>query len=273
MGRVPRTKAKKPPLSKVDGILYGVAILLSMTLTVAVPIVAMFVIPEAIATSRFGVIAVELQAAALFCPLPLFLTFSMVTLIPVVYGLNARQPIFGNKSFKPRFGDSVIRVFPLVSKDYWEQIYPRFRKRVRRYVLAAGIVMLVSLAILPWGFCRVKTLSADGSLKTYDSFGQVTHESSVDEAEKMVISIASGGGKNGRYRVPQLAYTCQGERYVLRPGSFCDTTRVEALSYMISLKERRGGRYECKGQDRVWELSDYEFYQPREMALVEELFE
>ena len=273
MGRIPRTKAKKPPLSKLDGFLYGLAILVSMAVTVAVPIVTMFVIPESIARGRFGVVAVELQTAAILCPVPLFMALSLVTIIPVAYGLNARQPIFGNKSFKPRFGDSVINVFPLFGKGFREKIYPRYHRKVRRYVVATGVILLVSLAILPWGFCRVKTLSVDGSLKTYDSFGHVTHESSIDEAEKMVISIASTGGKNGRSHFPQLTYTCMGKRYELRPGYFCDTTRAEALSYMIYLKERRDGRYEIENIDRVRLLADYEFYSAEEMDLVHELFE
>lgn len=273
MSKIPRTKAKKPPLSKLDCFLYGSAIVAGIALTITCIVVFMFVIPEMIAKSRFGVVAVMPRVASVLFPMPFWMAVLMVTVIPASYGLKAKQPLFGNKSFKPRWGDTVINVFPLFSKDFREKIYPRYRRKVRKYVRLSGIGLLISAAILPLGVCQVKTLSADGSLKTSNAFGLVSHESSVYKAEKMEISIGTHSGKNGTSRFPRIVYMCGKTEYELRTGYFCDTTRSEALSYMIDLKERRNGRYEVKDRDRIRNLSDYEGYTPYEMALVKELFE
>ena len=271
MSRTPRTKARKPPLSKPDAFLYALIIVLGMVLVFAVFILFMLVIPRAIAFSRFGVVAVTLRAATVICPVPMFVAVLLTTIVPASIGLEQKQPILGNKTFKPRFGTPVIRTFPLFSREFRDLIYPRIRQRVKRYCLASGIVLLISLALLPLGLLQSKTLSYDGTLRTYNILGQVSHISSVEDAEEMIILIT--GRHNGRHSPKvTIRYECPGHTYQFTTGAFEADSYAEALSYMLRLKEQRGGRYEVEDR-RLKSLLEYGNHTAEERALLYELFD
>ncbi len=273
MSRIPRSKARKPPLSNLDVFLYMLVILLGMALCFTVLILFVTVIPTAIAFSRPGVVAFMGGVATVLCPLPSFVGLMLLTIIPAALGLEKKQPIFGNKSFKPRFGTSVINVFPLFSKDFRDKIYPRVRRKVRRYCLITGIVLLISIALLPFGICQGKTLSHDGTLSTYNAFGRVSHSSSVDDAEQMVIRIM---GRRGRHNSPAVAvrYECQGHTYQFPTGAFDEESYAATLAYMVRLKEQLGGRYEVEtNRDRLERFLNIKNYNSEERALIYELFD
>lgn len=273
MSRIPRSKARKPPLSKLDLFLYGLVILLGMALCFTVLILFVTVIPEAIAFSRPGVVAFMGGIATVLCPWPCFVGLMLLTIIPASLGLEKKQPIFGNKSFKPRFGTSVINVFPLFSKDFRDNIYPRVRRKVRRYCLITGIVLMISIVLLPFGLRQGKTLSHDGTLRTYNALGQISHSSSVDEAKQMVIRIT---GRRGRHNSPAVAvrYECQGQTYQFPTGAFDEESYAATLAYMIRLKEQRNGRYEVEAnRDRLEFFLDMKSFTAEERALIYDLFD
>lgn len=271
MSRIPRSKARKPPLSNLDVFLYILMILLGMAMCFTVLVLFISVIPTAIAFSRPGVVAFMGRVATAICPMPSFVGLMLLTIIPAAQGLEKKQPIFGNKSFKPRFGSTVIHVFPLFSRDFRDKIYPRVRRKVRRYCLITGIVLLVSIALLPFGICQGQTLSHDGTLSTYNAFGQVSHSSSIREAEQMVIRIT---GRRGRHNSPAVAvrYECQGYTYQFTTGAFDGESRAEALAYMIQLKEQRDGRYEVDA-NRLKYFLDSRNHTAEERALIYDLFD
>ena len=273
MSRIPRSKARKPPLSKLDVFLYALVILLGMALCFTVLILFIKVIPTAIAFSRPDVVAFMSGIATVLCPFPIFVAIMLLTIIPAAQGLEKKQPIFGNKSFKPRFGSAVINVFPLFSRDFRDKVYPRVRRKVRRYCLIAGMVLLISILLLPFGLYQGKALSRDGTLRTYNVFGQVSHSSSIDEAEQMVIRIT---GRRGRHNSPAVAirYVCQGQTYQFPTGAFDEENHSATLAYMIRLKEQRDGRYEVETNwDRLERFLDLENFTDEERALICELFD
>ena len=165
----------------------------------------------------------------------------------------------------------MIRTFPLFSREFRDLIYPRIRQRVKRYCLASGIVLLISLALLPLGLLQSKTLSYDGTLRTYNILGQVSHISSVEDAEEMIILIT--GRHNGRHSPKvTIRYECPGHTYQFTTGAFEADSYAEALSYMLRLKEQRGGRYEVEDR-RLKSLLEYGNHTAEERALLYELFD
>ena len=130
MSRRPRTKAKKPPLSRLDMGVYATQMILAFALSLFL-MVSLVIIPKLIGFAEDGVVAANERAAFAFCSFPLALTLGLGIGFPAGRAIDEKQPLFGNKKFKPKFGEPVINTFPVFSEEFKQYVYPKKKKTIR----------------------------------------------------------------------------------------------------------------------------------------------
>lgn len=94
--------------------------------------VSLVIIPKLIGFAEDGVVAANERAAFAFCSLPLALTLGWGIGFPAGRAIDEKQPLFGNKKFKPKFGEPVINTFPVFSEEFKQYVYPPKKRPSKR---------------------------------------------------------------------------------------------------------------------------------------------
>lgn len=270
MSRRPRTKAKKPPLSRLDMGIYVALIILAFALMLFL-MASLILIPRRIGFADDGVVAATESAAFFALSFPLATVLALGISIPAGKAIDEKQPIFGNKKFKPKWGDPVINTFPIFSKEFKQYVYPKKKKTIKMTVIILSILLAVSAIIYPLGIFPRQTLTEDHVFSTYNSFNRATHTAEIEDAEKMVISIDSAR-RSHRCSI-QITFVFGETKYYFGVGSFEKMDTEEALRYMLTLKSYfANGRYEIEHIDSMDRLISDRNYNTTETALVYELF-
>lgn len=270
-----KIKAKKIPLSLLDKTIYYVLMLLSILFTAFILLFFGSALPIKIAFSDSSVVAAK-NSAAIGCSMPLILVF--ITSICAVsgYGLQIKQPIFGNKSFKPKGSKPMLKTFPLFSKEFRNSLAPQKRSTIKKVVLAVSIALLISSIIMLLGLFPRMTLDHQNNICTYNSFNQITHRNTVESAEKLMINIKysnSTRGYNPSYLI-ELKFVFEDQTYRFTTGNFHEMSKEQTLEYMLYLKDFfKNGQYEITNIDRMNKLLDYGSFTAEETALIYRLFD
>ncbi len=263
----------RPPLSGIDIALYIVLICTGFVAMILFMVFFAMVLPQAIAFSRNGVIAADVSTWSVLCPMPFSMALGMVLVIPASYGLKYRQPLFRKPSGKHSLITDCTPVYPIVGKDFWVKLFPIYFPIVRRPIFIGGIVLLVSILIFPWGLLQSHALTDDGVLSTYDSFGRVTHTTTMAEADRLVISVSSSQRRGNESHNVALTFEDEGNEYRFFIRSFRDTDNESALTQMLVLKEAMNGRYEIRDTNKLGDLLSDKNYTPKERELIFDLFD
>ncbi len=269
-----KIKVKKPPLSAIDKFIY---ILVGFSGIVWMILVLTFfaqTIPDKVAFSDASVVA-RYGFAGLYSAIPMamFVIFTPVLLASV--GWEEKQPIVGNKKYKPRFNETVLKTFPLFSRAFRQNLKEHQKKSIKKTATIVMIIFLICAAILPLGFFPRTVIDDQNVITHYNVFNQVTHEAPIEEADKLVIRISSHKGRRtSRSYGIKLEFEYGQDSYYLNLGGFDDMSREDVLRYMISLKEYfKDGRYEVLSAKWMDRLIDDKNFTETEQKLVYELFD
>ena len=270
-----KVKTKKVPLSGLDKFIYVMLWLVGFFSGVVVLAFSGTTLPETVVFSDPTVIAYH-GMAFFFCAIPIAGYISLTLMILVAYGWDRKQPIFGNKRFKPKFGQPVIKTFPLFSKEFRQSLTEKQVKRIKRIGTILLIVFVVFAVILSLGIYPRTVLDKQNHFKAYNSFNQLTDEVAVQEADCLTLEITHHRSRRGFSRSwgIQLTFAYEHREYKLVLGGFGDMEREDVLRHMLLLK-RYFDEDQCEVQhiDRMEELVDYQDFTDAELKLVYDLFD
>lgn len=269
-----KLKAQKPPLSAVDKCLYLGGILFFFLLFSLI-FYLLIQIPGAIALRNGNLIAVAGGSVMVFLAMPFYIFSTMTPTIILALMMGNRQPILGNKRFKPKFGQPVIKSHPLFSRAFRESLTAANRKTVKRTFTIIAIVAAATLLLTPFGIYPRAELDDSNILTKFDFRNQISESVSVEDADKIKIYIGLSGGRRSSHRAYLAIDLVFGkEEYTFTTGAFRNLTTEDALTYMIYLKGLiPEEKCEISRIDRMARLLDDCNYSPAETALVYELFE
>lgn len=275
MGRISKKigkKCTKPPLSKLDKFIYIFGLVCAIVIPALIMIVFGGIIPNKIAFSDKTVIAAN-STALYFC-LPLVLLCFLILGIPFAFGLDHKQPIFGNKHFKPSTSHPTEKVYPLFTKEFRNSISRKRKRTIKILAVIAGIICLINIIILPFSVNIRDVLNQNNDFSTYNAFNQMTRKQNVDEAEKMIIEVTQHHHiKSGYTYGLVIRFVFDDKTYSFSYKSF-EMSTEETLKHMIYLKSFfKDGKYEIVNIYDIDNLIRDKSFSRAETALVYQLFE
>ena len=266
MSRRTRKTARKTPLSALDKLIYFFLWAIGTGLIVGVIVVFGVAIPDRIAMSDSSVITYDNDIVMAYTA-PLLISVMIVVFMILGYAGQYKIPVFGNKNYKPKSFEIVIPTYPLFSKEFPLNFSDKQKNNIKRFFLVMLTVILIAVAILPFGICRRLTLDKNDTVKIYDSFNRC-ESYSWSEAENVRVYISSG--KHG----PNLNFVFEynNDHYEFHIGSFKKMNRYETLEYMLYLKENSTD-FTIGSTRRIERLIYVDNYTAAERELLYQLFD
>jgi hypothetical protein len=266
-----KLKAQKPPLSALDNAIYLGAIVFFMAVF-SLALYSLAQIPSVIAFRDEAVVGIAGGSAILLLALPWYMFSAMVPPVVLSIMMSNRQPIVGNRRFKPKFGQPVIKVYPLFSRELRESLPAARRVGFVRTAVILLVIFLVLAALIPFGIYQRATLDRDDVISEFGVRNQVKNSFAVEDADDILIRIEVSGRRSHRTYL-SMTLVFGDEEYKFTPSAFHKMSTAEALRYMIRLKELAPDKVEISRTDRMERLlRDYD-YSAAEIALIYELFE
>ena len=270
-----KIKTPKVPLSGLDKLIYVITWFVSFAWLFVIMLVFGYMIPDVVAFSDSTVVAHN-DSVLLLCCVPMAFYMSSTPGILASLGWDRKQPIFGNKKFKPKFGQPVIKTFPLFSKEFRDSLSEKQKKRIKRIATILRILFVICAAILPFGIYPRSVLDNQNHFKHYNSFNQLTDEVTVGEADRLIIEIDYSSGHRGSSPSWGIELTFEYEHrdYKLTLGGFGDIEREDVLRHMLLLKRYFSEeQYEIVNIEAMERLVDYQNFTAAELKLVYDLFD
>ncbi len=265
-----KSRAKKPPLSFADKLLYYFLYLSAFILSLLYFYCISF-IAEKVAYSDDNIIAFNNDFIYL-TSLPLILLLICSAIVIVTMGLKNKQPVFGNKKYKAKYNEYTIKVYPVFSAEFKNLYIKKNNKQVKTIAKIFLSVLFVFLLILPFGICSREVITKDNQFFTVNSFNRISHSCDIEDFDKLVINI-NVSGKNRNY-VINLDFISSDKTYTFSPHNFSQMSIEDALIYMLELKAIfKEAEYEIKNADRLHFLMLQNDYTNNEKALIYELFD
>ncbi len=265
--------AKKPPLSLLDMIIYVFIIFSGAILGIAVFYFLGVLFPRSIAFADDTVVASS-GIAAVICAIPLFLLTFFIIAVPSGKGIDNKQPIFGNKCFKPSKLTPVIKTYPLFSKEFKKNLSSATKRYIRKTTKICIIIFMICSLIYILGICPRTVLDKNNNFTTYNVFNKETHGCNITYAENLVIDIYRNRHLRGRDSWGiRLKFSCADKIHEFKLGAFYEMNTEETLNYMLYLKSLMSDRYETTNIDRMEDLMRYKNFTTEETQLVYELFD
>ncbi|MBQ8408081.1 MAG: hypothetical protein IJY39_04385 [Clostridia bacterium] len=251
--------------------MYVIFSVLGIAITLLPLIIFCVVIPEAIAYSDESVIARDLTGN--LYALPLCFTLMLSTMIPICIGISDKQPIFGNKKYKPKWSVPIIKTYPIFSKEFRQQVLSK--KSTKSIIFSFFVIflafLLLSLTILSFGIYPRKVLNKQNEFQKYNSFNTLVRTDKIEDADELIIKIERSS--RGRSYSIKLKFVFDGESYVIG-SSFKDMSRKESLEYLLYLKSFFDeGEYTIKNDGRIASLIYDRNYTEEEAELIYQLFD
>ena len=268
-----KNKAKKVPLSTLDKTLYGIAIILVIAFAIGALICLGFVFPRLIALRDPEVMA-SYQIADIFTSLPMIIFLGFTPMLLVALAIDSKLPLFGNKSYKPKWSETVLRTTPLFSKQFIEQLTEQKKMKILKVsvVLIILFVICLSLMLLGWN-CRV-VLRGNGEIKQYNVFDQETSQRHLDDADSITIRIVERWRRTKYVWHIELEVKYQDAVYVFSQGEFLPVRNsTQLLQNLMQIKDIAKDKLTLDDGGYMDELIDLQDYTEREKQLLYELFE
>ena len=269
-----KLNARKPPLSKLDRFLYILIGSCALISCFALILFLDFKFPALVAAGQDEkAIATSALHWGFLFPAPTLLTGSIWVAACDLMG--RKQPIFGNKSYKPKGFQPLLPVYPLFSKAFRESLSKKSKDKIKLILLILLAVGTVFTALFPLGIFPRKTLDRDNRFCTYNTLNEVVHQERVENAEKLTIEIEHFHRRKGRDRYNiSLTFQFKDRSYSFLDNEFFGMSDLETLEHMLYLKSLfKEGEYEILHTERMTNLLERQNYSSKERALVYQLFE
>ena len=266
-------KIKKMPLSALDMWIYVLFEIFGISMIIIVTVIFQD-LAKSVAYSDESVIAlVGNGSSAALASMPLAMVISFSISLPPAFAIDRKQPLFGNKRFVPKPGQFVITLTPIMSRKFWQEMTEKTRKRLWTILVIIVALIFVCTVLVSFFILPRTVLDRENSLKTYDSFGNLTKTVNVEDSDMIIFSIDKGKGRRSRHYYIKMEITFAEKTYSFGTGSFEKMSESEALEYMIYLKSLVGENYAIDGIERMEKLINSQKYNAEEKALVYELFD
>jgi len=263
-----KIKMPKMPLSTLDKLIYCLIFLLGCLLPIFLMLSLGVTLPQKLAFRDPSIVASDSVAALLTSAL-----LSLALAAPcalAMYGFQAKQPIFGNKKFKPKTFTPILKTFPIFSKEFRNSLTDKTKRKLKR--IAVIVTACILITALAYTFCLYprNVLDQKNNILTYNSFNQITRVDSIESAQKLIIRITRG--RHRTYGI-SLDFVFEDESYSFGFNNFAEFTTQEKLEYMLYLKEHFRGRYEFANANRIDNLLSYANFTDTEADLIYQLFD
>jgi len=266
---VRKIKVKKAPLSALDKFIYFSCIMLNIVLF---GFIIWFFLSFSVNIAFLSeeTVAAEPETMVL-CFMPL-LAFPIAFAVPIFKMINDKQPILGNKKFKPKWNDKIEKTYPLFTEDFKEYVWPQKRKKAIRYIVIVSILLIISIFVSLLALYPRTELDSNHNLYTYNSFNELTDQKNINDADKINISIGKPP-RSAKYRIVLSFYFEDQTSYVFWIHSFDEMSTVETLEYMIQLKSLFKDKCYIKGADKIQYLLQDTIHTDKEKELLYKLFD
>ena len=271
-----KAKGRKIPLSALDKFMYFLIGCVGVVLSIAA-LLGLAMIPDhftyqadptAFACRVHDVLAVSslLFSFLLFAPVYAF----------ACHWYTQKQPLFGNKHFKARFSSPVIPTYPLFSKKYFASLDEKYKKAVKKLMIAWAVSVFASLCFLLPTICLRSVIYENDTVKKFDSFNNVSHSCNIASADKLTLTLTRNTSSKGRSVSYGLTFTFgytdhshEFSFYSLRD----ELTTEEKLRYLLRQKEFFGDNCETEGIEYIDDFIREDKLNSTEKALLYELFD
>jgi hypothetical protein len=159
-----------------------------------------------------------------------------------------------------------------MSRKFWQEMTEKTRKRLWTILVIIVALIFVCTVLVSFFILPRTVLDRENSLKTYDSFGNLTKTVNVEDSDMIIFSIDKGRPSTRHYYI-KMEITFAEKTYSFSTGLFEKMSESEALEYMIYLKSLVGENYAIDGIERMEKLINSQKYNSEEKALVYELFD
>ena len=272
MSRRKRNGAKKPPLSVIDRMIYAIAYILAFGIVIGGFLFLDYCSSQLVRAESD--IAVNNYMLA-FCALIPIIIISFSLIILISFGLTKKQPVFGNKRFKPDLMKPILKVYPLFSADFRKSLSKKAKMRTKQISVAFLITMGICSLLVFIGIFPRHTISKGDILTSYNSFNSATSSCHISECEVLEISVE----RNSRRRSSpsdniKFELEDKGHKYSFSISDFDNMDVEDALEYLLHVKSYfPDGEYKIKNAKHVDRLIWYRDYNAEEAKLVYELFD
>jgi hypothetical protein len=262
----------KPPLSFIDKLIYGLILVGGFLWMFLVMHVFGEKIPRIIAFSDPAVKAFGAEFPIWCLPLA-FLGYIFLWIVALT-GITVKQPIFGNKRFKPKFGVNVIKMYPFFSKDFWQNLSDKYKKRINTFLFVSVISLAVCALVLFFGIFPRKVVDGKNNFISYDSLNRVTETHNITGVDEMTVEITRTSRKRRVSYHLYVRFTFDDKTYSLPLGCLEDAGYEETLEYMLYLKSLvpQSKRY-YENAKWISELAARKEFTSEEKRLLYELFD
>ena len=267
-----KTKAKKPPLSTLDKTLYFFAMMCAIVLCLGVLLLCGFVFPRLWAFRDPEVIA-SYQVAGIFMSFPMIALFAFVPGLLVAFQIDKKQPLFGNKKYKPKWSEVVIVTPPLFSKRYFTQLSDKQKKKILTVSVVLLVLFVISLALMLMGWNYRVDLCHDGAIKEYNVFGRQTEQVQLQDADSVTIRIDERWRKTRYLYHIDIEMTYQDKTYVCTQGEFSSWDEEQKLLYLLHIKSLVNDQLILENEEYIEDLIHSHRYTESEKQLIYELFD
>lgn len=276
MGKLKKisSQVKKPPLSVIDKLIYYTIIILNYILMVVLILCVGKMLNTLLFFDESIVAGYNRESIINFVPIVLVITMTPCCIAG--YGLRIKQPIIGNKKFKPNILKPTIKIYPLFSKEFKEDLSYKSRKKIKRIAKTVFIAFLVSVFIVPFGIFPKVVLDSNNNCATYNSFNQITDKRNLDDANEMEIAIVKRRYRASVYYVIKTSFVFEDKVYNYYIGYYKGDTE-ESLRYILQLKkifeDNSDKTYKIIGIDKMEKMMAEKEYSNTEQSLIYELFD
>ena len=270
--KIRKTPIPKPPLSLIDKLIYALFFIGGVLWMCFVMIIVGGKLPRIVAFSDPTVKA--LGAKYLLWCLPLAFSGELFLSLIGLTGITVKQPIFGNKRFKPRFGVNVIKMYPFFSKDFWQNLSKKSKKRINTFLFVFAVVFLVSFILIFLDLFPRNVVDTKDNFKSYDILNRLTETHNITGADEMTVEITRTSRKGRVSYHLYVSFTFDDKTYSLPLGCLEDAGYEETLEYMLYLKSLvPQSKWRFENENRISELAAHKEFTSEEKRLLNELFD
>ena len=273
-----RVIAKRAPLSLLDRLIYILFLLLIIAIVFAPILLFALVLPNELIDNDPTIVAFDNDNSwqLLFC-FPFSFVLILLIVIPLAYIFNGDlPPIFGNPNYKPPVRQPIIHADPIISKAFWKKIDRDTIGDVRKSSIGLIVALLVTAPVLLLCLSPGQVLEKDHSLKTYNSFHQITHSAKIEEVDELQIEIyRASRHKSVSYDYGiEISFLFDETAYHFRLGDFNRMNTQDILQYLNDLKAIvPDTKCTIEHIDRMEQLLKDNHYSEDEIQLIYQLFE
>lgn len=277
MGRSKRKikrNLRRIPLSFIDKLIYCVLMIAAIVLALSLLLVS-YLLSSDIAFADETIIASDVGASPYWAVFPLMWTLFVPVVAVLSTGYNRKQPIFGNKHFKPKWDEPTQKTYPIFSRKFRESITPKAKKVYLLYFKIFAVCLLVSILIFPLGLFSRESIDSDYRFIRYNTFNRIVHQTDISKAQSLTIGVVASSSRGSSKRYPSLKFKFEDSEYSFDSRDFMpDKEERDVLEYLLYLKSFfEPEQYEITDTKYINYIIDYGDYTPEEVGLIYRLFD